>query len=61
MEAAHSAGRYEYQLFYRCAEQQNGKARLVYVYNKFEHLDGGRNDPGRLYGCLIGRLRPSKD
>ena len=33
---------------------------LVYVYNKFEHLYGGRNDPGRLYGCFIGRLRPSK-
>jgi len=34
---------------------------LVYVYNKFEHLYGGRNDPGRLYGCFIGRLRPTVD
>jgi len=34
---------------------------LVYVYNKFEHLYGGRNDPGRLYGCSIGRLRPTVD
>lgn len=31
---------------------------LVYVYNKFEHLYGGRNDPGKLYGCFIGRLLP---
>ena len=28
---------------------------LVYVYNKFEHLYGRRNDPGRLYGCFIGK------
>ncbi len=34
---------------------------LVYVYNKFEHLYGGRNDPSRLYGCFIGRLRPTVD
>ena len=34
---------------------------LVYVYNKFEHLYGGRNDPGRLYGCFIARLRPTVD
>jgi len=33
----------------------------IYVYNKFEHLYGGRNDPGRLYGCFIGRLRPVKE
>ena len=34
---------------------------LVYVYNKFEHLYGGRNDPGKLYGCFIGRLLPAKE
>ncbi|NLF72027.1 MAG: fibronectin type III domain-containing protein [Candidatus Anammoximicrobium sp.] len=34
---------------------------LVYVYNKFEHLYGGRNDPGKLYGCFIGRLRPATE
>ncbi len=32
---------------------------LVYVYNKFEHLYGARNDPGRLYGCYLGRLVPA--
>jgi len=61
LEAEQAAGRDEYQLFCRCAEQQSGKTGLVYVYNKFEHLYGGRNYPGRLYGCLIGRLRPTED
>ena len=32
--------------------------RLVYVYNKFEHLYGGRSDPGRLFGCFLGWVTP---
>ena len=30
--------------------------RLVYVYNKFEHLYGSRDDPGKLRGCFIGTI-----
>ena len=33
--------------------------RLVYVYNKFEHLYGSRTDPGKLYGCFIGLITPA--
>ena len=32
--------------------------RLVYVYNKFEHLYGSRSDPGRLFGCFLGQVKP---
>ena len=30
------------------------RGRLVYVYNKFEHLYGGRSDPGKLVGSFVG-------
>jgi len=30
------------------------RGRLVYVYNKFEHLYGDRFDPGKLAGCFVG-------
>jgi hypothetical protein len=33
---------------------------FIYVYNKFEHLYGERNDPTKQYGCFIGRITPSK-
>ena len=32
--------------------------RLVYVYNKFEHLYGSRTDLGKLYGCFLGTITP---
>ena len=32
------------------------EGRLVYVYNKFEHLYGQRDDPTSSYGCFIGRI-----
>ncbi len=32
------------------------KGRLVYVYNKFEHLYGSPGDPGQLYGCFLGTI-----
>lgn len=35
------------------------RGRFVYVYNKFEHLYGGRADPGKLYGSFIGALAAS--
>jgi hypothetical protein len=36
------------------------KGRLVYVYNKFEHLYGGAGDPSKLYGCFIGTIKPGQ-
>jgi hypothetical protein len=50
LESEHAAGRYEYQLFYRCAEQQNGKTRLVidcYI------------GPSRQYHGLVSRDLPA--
>lgn len=32
------------------------EGRLVYVYNKFEHLYGEPGDPTKQYGCFIGRI-----
>ena len=34
------------------------QGRIIYAYNKFEHLYGGRQDPGRLYGCFLGTIMP---
>jgi len=33
--------------------------RLVFVYNKFEHLYGSREDPAKLYGGFIGTMTPA--
>ncbi|NQT15667.1 MAG: hypothetical protein HQ582_23120 [Planctomycetes bacterium] len=33
--------------------------RIVYTYNKFEHLYGGPADPGKLYGCFLGTITPT--
>ena len=35
------------------------RGRLVYAYNKFEHLYGTQADPSRLYGCFLGAIEPS--
>ena len=35
------------------------EGRFVYVYNKFEHLYGQRDDPTSQYGCFIGRIAPA--
>ena len=34
------------------------QGRFIYVYNKLEHLYGTPGDPGKLYGCFIGTIRP---
>lgn len=32
--------------------------RLIYVYNKFEHLYGRPDDPTRLFGSFLGEMEP---
>ena len=34
------------------------KGRLIYAYNKFEHLYGNPADPAKLYGCFLGTITP---
>ena len=36
------------------------EGRLIYTYNKFEHLYGSPADPSTLHGCFLGTITPSQ-